>query len=64
MSNELNEKLEQEHKRYLEMKKKVSDILGEFGDAIHNEDASPAIDVSLRNFHKHYVNEIMKIINS
>ena len=63
-SNGMSEKLEQEHKRYLEMRKKVSDILGEFGDAVHNCDASPAIEVNLHNFHQHYIDEIMKIINS
>lgn len=64
MSNELNEKLEQEHKRYLGIKQKVSDILAEFGDAVHNEDSSPAKDITISNFHQHYVEEIMKVMNS
>lgn len=67
MSNEVNglsEKLEQEHKRYLRIKEEISNILGEFGDAVHNCDASPAIEVNLHNFHQHYVDKIMKIMNS
>jgi len=62
MSNELNEKLEQEHKRYLSIKQKVSDVLAEFGDAVHNCDTSPAIEVTMSNFHQHYVEEIMKLL--
>ena len=64
MSNELNEKLEQEHKRYLGIKQKVSNILAEFGDAVHNCDSSPAVDVNMTNFHSHYVEKIMRVLNS
>lgn len=67
MSNETNglsEKLEEQHKIYLAKRKQVSDLLSEFGSRVYNYDPGPAPEVTIGNFHEHYLNEIMKILNS